>query len=130
MSAQSSAFTITVGPASTITATGGTPQSTIVLAPFAAPLQVLVSDAVGNPLSGVTVTFASVGCTEPRRRCSATVTATTDAAGHASVTAVANAVVGSYTVTASVTGIASTGQLRADQRGRNGRQSGVHAASH
>ena len=127
VSAQSSAFTITAGPASTITATGGTPQSTTVLAPFAVPLQVLVSDAAGNPLSGVTVSFAA-----PATGASATLssaTATTDASGHASVSAVANATVGSYTVTASVTGVAPTGQLRPDQRGRNRRQSGVHAAA-
>ncbi len=50
VSAQSSAFTITAGTASTVTAIAGTPQSTTVLAPFAVPLQVLVSDAAGNPL--------------------------------------------------------------------------------
>ena len=79
VSAQSSAFTITAGTASTITVTGGTPQSTTVLAPFAVPLQVLVSDAAGNPLSGVTVTFAA-----PATGASATLssaTATTDASG-------------------------------------------------
>ena len=106
VSAQSSAFTITVGPASTITASGGTPQSTTVLAPFAVPLQVLVSDAASNPLNGVTVTFAA-----PATGASATLsaaTATTDANGHASVTAVANAAVGSYQVTAAASGVATS----------------------
>ncbi len=118
VSAQSSAFTITAGAASTITAIGGTPQSTTVLAPFAVPLQVLVSDAAGNPLSGVTVSFAA-----PATGASATLssaTATTDAGGHASVSAVANATVGSYTVTASVTGVATPASFALTNTGGTG----------
>ncbi len=49
VSAQSSAFTITAGTASAITVSGGSPQSTTVLAPFAVPLQVLVSDCRRQP---------------------------------------------------------------------------------
>ncbi len=118
VSAQSSAFTITAGPASAITVTGGSPQSTTVLAPFAAPLQVLVSDAAGNPLSGVTVSFAA-----PATGASATLsaaTATTDANGHAAVSAVANATVGSYTVTASVTGVATPASFALTNTGGTG----------
>ena len=56
-------------------------------------------------LLGIGVTFAA-----PATGASATLssaTAATDAAGHASVSAVANATVGSYTVTASVAGVAT-----------------------
>ena len=118
VSAQSSAFTITAGTASTITVTAGTPQSTTVLAPFAVPLQVLVSDAAGNPLSGVAVAFAA-----PATGASATLsaaTATTDSAGHASVSAVANATVGSYSVTASVAGIATPASFALTNAGGSG----------
>src|SRR4029077_15025932 len=59
VSAQSTAFTITAGAAAAIQASAGTPQSTTVLAPFPVPLQVLVSDAAGNPLNGVSVAFAA-----------------------------------------------------------------------
>ena len=48
----SASFVISAGAASSITVSGGSPQSTTVLAPFAVPLQVLVRDAAGNPRSG------------------------------------------------------------------------------
>ena len=105
-------------PASTITVIGGSPQSTTVLAPFAVPLQVQVSDAAGNPSSGVAVTFAA-----PATGASATLsslTATTDTGGHASVTAVANATVGSYAVTASVTGVATPASFALSNAGGTG----------
>ena len=118
VSAQSSVFTIAAGTAATIVTSGGTPQSTTVLAPFAVPLQVLVSDASGNPLSGITVTFAA-----PATGASATLssaTATTDAGGHASVTAVANATVGAYAVTASVAGVATPASFALTNTGGTG----------
>jgi len=105
-SAQSNAFRISPGPASTIQTIGGTPQLTIVLAPFPTPLQVLVADSLGNPLSGI-----SVGFTAPATGASATLSASavaTDINGHASVTATANSLVGSYTVAASVSGVATS----------------------
>ena len=105
VSAQSNAFTITAGVPAKVQTVTGTPQSTTVLAPFAVPLQVLVTDSLANPVSGVTVSF-----TAPSPGASATLsaaTATTDANGHASVTAVANATAGLYTVTASVSGASS-----------------------
>ena len=105
VSAQSNAFTITAGVPAKVQTVTGTPQSTTVLAPFAVPLQVLVTDSNNNPVNGVTVSF-----TAPASGASATLsaaTATTDANGHASVTAVANATAGSYTVTASVSGASS-----------------------
>jgi len=50
---QSNPFVISAGAAAVIAAVAGTPQSTTVLAPFATPLQVLVTDAFDNPLSNV-----------------------------------------------------------------------------
>jgi len=85
-----------------LTATGGTPQSTIVGQPFAAPLAVHVTDAFGNAAVGTSVTF-----TTPSSGASAvlsTTTATVDASGNASVTAAANAIAGSYDVTAGIDG--------------------------
>jgi Bacterial Ig-like domain (group 1) len=98
-SATSDSFNITAGPVSTFQAAGGTPQTTAVLTPFAEPLQVLASDTLGNPVGGVTVTF-----TTPTSGASATFSAqqaTTDASGHAIVTATANGLAGSYVVAAS-----------------------------
>jgi adhesin/invasin len=104
-SATSDPFSIAPGQASTIQATGGTPQTAITLAPFALPLQATVTDASGNPLSGTTVSFAA-----PTSGASATLSAnqaTTDTSGHATVTAIANAVQGNYAVQAAVPGAAS-----------------------
>src|SRR6185295_6833748 len=118
VSVQSSVFTIAAGPAAAIVTSGGTPQSTTVLAPFAVPLQVLVSDASGNPLNGIAVAFAA-----PATGASATLssaTATTDASGHASVSAVANATVGSYSVTASVAGVATPASFALTNTGGTG----------
>ena len=47
------------GPPKSLKASGGTPQSSVVNTPFSTALQATVADAAGNPLSGVTVTFAA-----------------------------------------------------------------------
>lgn len=84
-------------------ASGGTPQSTAVNTAFADPLVVRVVDQVGDPMSGVEVSFdapdsgASAALSAP--------TATTDVNGEASITATANTVAGSYVVSASVAGV-------------------------
>ena len=104
-SATSNQFHITAGAAASIQASGGTPQTTTVLTAFPQALQVTVADAQGNPVNGVTVSF-----TAPGTGASATLSAssaTTDAGGHASITATANASAGNYTVTAAVTGAGS-----------------------
>ena len=88
---------------STVVATGGTPQSATVGTAFADPLTVRVTDAVGDPVPGVTVTFAP-----PPSGASATLssdTAMTDVNGTASVTAAANTVAGAYAVTATIDGV-------------------------
>jgi hypothetical protein len=92
------------GVPAAITLVGGNEQTAAIGLPFASPLAALVTDAGGNPLSGITVTFAG-----PAAGASATFSpgavVDTDAQGIASVTAVANGAVGSYFVTASVTGV-------------------------
>jgi adhesin/invasin len=105
-SAQSNSFTITAGSPVSIATSGGTPQSATISTAFADPLAVVVHDASGNPVSGVSVTF-----TAPTSGASASLSAaqaTTDATGRASVTATANTIAGSYTVTARVSGVSDT----------------------
>ncbi len=80
---------------------GGSGQSTAVNTAFPVPLQTIVKDSNGNPLSGITVTF-----TAPASGPSATFpggnTAVTSALGIASITALANGMAGNYNVTAAV----------------------------
>jgi hypothetical protein len=100
-SAVSDSFMITAGAAASLTATGGTPQSAIINTQFPQPLEVTVTDAAGNPLSGVTVTFTAP-TSGPSAALSNGGSVTTDANGHASVTATANGIAGGpYLVTAS-----------------------------
>ena len=83
-----------------IRATGGTSQFVQVGHAFPLALQVTVTDAAGNPVPGVTVTF-----TVPGTGASATLSSTTavsNSAGLASVSATANLVSGGYQVTANV----------------------------
>ena len=89
------------GPATTITATSGTPQSTLISTAFASPLLVTVTDALGNTVPGESVTF-----TVPVAGASAVVTSplvTGLLNGQVSTPATANATVGSYVVTANIT---------------------------
>ena len=76
-------LTNTAGAASIITATSGGSQSTTLSTAFPSPLVATVTDAYGNPVSGVSVTF-----TAPASGASATfsngggsITATTNASG-------------------------------------------------
>lgn len=96
-------LTSTAGaPARVRLVAGGSPQAATVRTAFAAPLEVLVEDANGNPVSGATVVFNT-----PAGGATADVTAsvTTDASGHARTTATANGTTGSYFATATVTGV-------------------------
>ena len=98
---------VTSSPAN-ISASGGTPQSVPVNTTFQSPLLATVTDASGNLVGGVVVTF-----TAPTTGASGTFsdgvnTATTSAAGVATSTGfTANCAAGSYTVTATVTGVAT-----------------------
>ncbi len=93
------------GPQEEIQTTGGTPQSAQVGSQFASTLQAKVTDTNNNPVTGVMVTFAA-----PTSGASATLStpALTDVNGLTSVTATANGIVGSYTVTASVNGASTS----------------------
>jgi len=96
------------GAAATITATSGTPQSTLISTAFPLPLVATVTDSNSNPVSGVAVTF-----TAPTTPASgtfvngATETDTTDANGRATSSAfTANATAGGpYIVTATAAGV-------------------------
>ncbi len=94
------ALTNLAGAPATITATGGTPQTTAVNTAFANPLEATVNDSFGNPVAGATVTF-----TAPTSGASGTFaggvnTAKTNSAGVAtSAVFTANGTAGSYTVT-------------------------------
>lgn len=86
------------GPATTLTAASGTPQSATVGQAFANPLVVHVTDAEGNAVADASVSFAA-----PPSGASATLSsssAVTDANGDANVTATATTVAGSYAVIA------------------------------
>lgn len=101
-------FTLTnqAGPPADVQATGGSVQSTQAGTPFPLPLIVTVRDSAGNALSNVDVTL-----TVPTSGASAVLTPSgpyrTDVSGRVSVNAVANAVTGSFSVTATVTGAES-----------------------
>jgi hypothetical protein len=103
--ATAASFNLTnlAGAASAVASASGTPQSAVVNTAFTAPLGVIVADAGGNPVAGITVAF-----TAPSSGASATfpgdATATTDASGFAQITPAANTVAGGYMVSAHVNG--------------------------
>ncbi|MFT6646434.1 Ig-like domain-containing protein, partial [Pseudophaeobacter arcticus] len=89
----------------TLAVSSGDSQSTAISTSFGTALVALVTDAGGNPVSGVTVNF-----TAPGSGASASLSAgsaVSDVSGLASVTATANAVAGGYNVTAASTGLTS-----------------------
>jgi hypothetical protein len=96
--------------ATSITATSGTPQSATFNTAFASPLNVLVKDQNGNPMSNETVIFSapSTGQSCTFTGGVTTITATTNAQGQAQVSIIANATGGDYNVTASVAGVATS----------------------
>ena len=108
-SATSNPFHITAGTPATILASGGTPQSAVILTAFGAPLEVTVTDAPGNPVAGVPVVFvAPPSGAGGSFSGQSTITANTDAGGHVSAVFTANNIAGTYGVTASSTAITGT----------------------
>ena len=99
--------------ASSLLATGGTPQSAAIGSSFITPLQVTVTDAYGNPISGATVTFTapSTGASAVFSNSTNTITATTNTSGIASETATATGAVGQYIVTVSTGGLQTSFSL-------------------
>ena len=96
----SATFTYTIAvPVSGIAATSGNNQTVAESMAFASPLVVTVTDANGNPVAGITVTFsASNGAVL------STSSATTGTNGQASTTVTAGPAAGTITVTASAPG--------------------------
>lgn len=87
-------------PAAALATAAGTPQSTTTGSNFPLPLSVRVTDAYGHPVSNVSVAF-----TAPSFGASAILSApgaTTGVDGIASITVIANAQAGSYTIAANV----------------------------
>ena len=91
-----------VGAPSVVAVGSGSPQSAVVNAAFGADLVAIVQDAAGQPVPGVTVTFAAPGAGASASL--SVLTAVTDANGRAVVRGTANTVAGAYTVTASAQG--------------------------
>jgi len=106
----SASFSLTnlAGSAASITATAGTPQSAPVNTAFATQLQATVKDSFNNPVSGATVTFAAPNSGASGTFAGGVTTATTNTLGVATAAVfTANGTAGSYTVAASVSGVAS-----------------------
>lgn len=113
-SATSSSFTISAGPAASVTPTAGTPQSASINTAFATAFQATVTDAAGNTVSGVTVTFTAPSSgasgTFPGGLTSTNVT--TNASGVATAgTFTANSIAGLYNVQATVSGVGTPAQF-------------------
>jgi hypothetical protein len=108
--ATSTAFNVVAGTAASIATSAGTPQSVAINLPFATPLQVSVTDGLGNGVSGVLVTFAiNPAANGASGAFTGTNTATTNAQGLATANAfTANGTSGTYSVVASAAGIVGT----------------------
>jgi hypothetical protein len=108
----------TVDPAipTTVQAVSGNAQQAAVSTSFSKALKVNVTNALGNPVTGVSVTFAGPGsgasCTFPTLARLASTVAVTDSSGNAtSSIPAANALTGTYFVQATVPG-ATAGQFQ------------------
>src|SRR5205807_4520096 len=82
--AASFSLTNTAGSPTSITTTSGTPQSANDDTAFGAPLVVTVTDASGNPVNGVTVTFTPPSSGASGSFAGGANTATTNEIGRAS----------------------------------------------
>ena len=95
------AFSVTTGPAATLTITGGNNQTNLATRALSNPLSVSVTDASGNPVGGVAVSWTvasgagSLGATS----------SLTSASGVATNTWTLGGAAGVQTVTASVSGL-------------------------
>jgi len=95
------------GPAAAITPDAGAGQSAPVTTAFSAALAAKVTDASGNPVPNVTVTFAAPASGASATFAGGTTTAITNSSGIATAaTVTANGTAGSYTVTATTAGSA------------------------
>ncbi|MGI8856897.1 MAG: beta strand repeat-containing protein [Thermomicrobiales bacterium] len=102
-------LTNTAGPPAAIAPVSGGSQSAPITTTFPTALAARVTDAMGNPVSGATVTFAAPSSRASGAFAGGVSTATTNAAGIATAPAfTANTTAGSYVVTASVAGVSGT----------------------
>jgi hypothetical protein len=108
--------TLTVDPAapSSITATGGNNQNATIGSPFANALQATVADKYGNLVNGASVTFTAPasGASGTFSNGNTTTTITTNTSGVASAAFTANTITGTYSVTATVPGVATPASFR------------------
>lgn len=96
------ALTNNAGAATAIALVSGTPQHVAVAKPFPDPLIAIVRDGFGNPVPGVTVSFAAPSGTASATLSAASAVTLDD--GTAQVTATARTRTGTYSVTASIAG--------------------------
>ncbi len=97
-------------PGNTLAASGGTPQTATVGMAFATALQVAVTSG-GNPVSGVTVTFAAPASGASGTFAGGSTTASVTAGSNGIAVApafTANSTAGSYAVTGSASGVVGT----------------------
>jgi sugar lactone lactonase YvrE len=99
--------TVTAAAAASVSVSQGSSQTAVIGSQFGKQLQVTVTDAYNNLVSGATVTFTgpSSGASSSFSPSSS---ATSNSSGIAAVTATANGYVGSYNVTASVSGASTS----------------------
>jgi adhesin/invasin len=101
-------FQITAGTATSIAVFSGSPQATTVSQQFPSLLQARVTDLAGNPVSGVSVTFALSTAAGPGGTFSGPTTVATDADGIATAPALtANSSPGNFAVTATAAVVGS-----------------------
>ena len=107
---QTVTMTNLAGPAANLTVVSGTPQTAAPGVAFSSPLKVLVTDSNSNPVAGATVVFTAPAASGASGTFSGGAnTAVTDATGVAtSAVFTANASLGTYNVTAAVTGLAGS----------------------
>ena len=112
----SAAFVVSPGPATTLTATSGANQSATTGSAFTNKLVATATDALGNPVSGVPVTFAApttganatfAACTSNPQTTSCTQNTAATTGQATSSTFTANGTNGTYTITASSPGLTS-----------------------
>lgn len=99
-----------VGPLATVTATGGTNQTTSITTAFPQPLALKATDSEGTGIPGLDVVFTAPGTGASASLAAATMK--TDAQGTAQTVATANAIEGSFDAVATVDGKNVTYALR------------------
>jgi N-terminal glycosyl-hydrolase-114-associated domain/Bacterial Ig-like domain (group 1)/Galactose oxidase, central domain/Kelch motif len=116
-------FTVTesTGNPASISSTSGSSQTATVGTAFASPLVATVQDSNGNAVSGATVTFSAPSSGASGAFAGGVQTATTNSSGVATSAAfTANTTAGSYTVTASVSGVSHAARFKLTNQASSG----------